>query len=120
MALEKEQIVQKRVMDVVRKYGGYIYKNPQNIYTEKGRPDLTACIPVKINKLIELFGKDATIGLYVGIEMKRLGHLDEVSPAQIIVGKQIKDHGGLWFAVDNADLVEALMLKLGRDTDAVQ
>lgn len=114
---ERERKVQEKVMRIVRKYGGYVYKNAQNMYTEKGRPDLTACIPTTLSKLEEVFGKDAEVGLFVGIELKRDGHLGEVSEAQKIVGKQIKKAKGLWLAVDNADIIEALMLKLIKEED---
>lgn len=120
MALtERERKVQERTMRIVRKYGGYVYKNAQNIYTEKGRPDLTACVPVTLKRLTELFGEDATIGVFVGIELKRLGHLDEVSKAQEIVGNQIKKAKGLWFAIDDTDIVEALMIRFTEDNNNV-
>lgn len=112
MSIERERKVQEKIMRIVRKYGGYVYKNAQSEYTEKGRPDLTACIPVPIDVFKEVFGEDATIGLFVGIEVKRLGHLAEVSEAQEIVGRKIKNSKGIWLAVDDADLIEALMIKL--------
>lgn len=120
MALtERERKIQERTMRIIRKYGGYVYKNAQNIYTEKGRPDLTACIPVTLKRLSEVFGEDAIIGLFVGMEIKRLGHLDEVSNAQEIVGRQIKKAKGLWFAIEDTDVVEALMIKLTGDNNNV-
>ena len=112
MATEREIKVQEKTIRVVRKYNGYIYKNAQNMYTEKGRPDLTACIPTTISKLQEAFGKDATVGVFVGIELKREGHLNNVSEAQRIVGDQIKKAGGIWIAIDDPDIVEALMILL--------
>ena len=115
MATERERKVQEKTIRVVRKYNGYIYKNAQNMYTEKGRPDLTACIPTKISKLQETFGKDATVGVFVGIELKREGHLNNVSEAQRIVGDQIKKAGGIWIAIDDPDIVEALMIRLTED-----
>jgi hypothetical protein len=115
MATERERKVQERTMRVVRKYGGYVYKNAQNMYTEKGRPDLTACIPTTLSKLEKVFGKDAQIGLFVGIELKRDGHLNEVSEAQQIVGRQIRKANGIWIAIDDADVIEALMLRLTED-----
>ena len=115
MATERERKVQEKTMRVVRKYNGYVYKNAQNMYTEKGRPDLTACIPTTISKLQEAFGKDATIGVFVGIELKREGHLNNVSEAQRIVGDQIKKAGGIWIAIDDPDIVEALMIRLTED-----
>ena len=118
---ERERKVQEKTMRIIRKYGGYVYKNAQNIYTEKGRPDLTACIPTTLGKLEDMFGKDAEVGIFVGIELKREGHLGEVSDAQKVVGSQIKKAKGLWLAIDNPDIIEALMLRLIKeDEDAVQ
>lgn len=108
---ERERKVQERTMRLIRKYGGYVYKNAQSMYTEKGRPDLTACIPTTLKKLVEIYGEDAPVGLFVGLEIKRDGHLGEVSEAQEVTGRNIKKANGLWFAVDNTDLVEALLIK---------
>lgn len=108
---EVESKTQKKIIDIVRKYGGYVYKNAQNMYTEKGRPDLTACVPVTIETYKELFG-DAPIGLFVGLEIKRHNHLNEVSPAQEIVGRQIQKAAGLWYAVDDEKVVEVLIKRL--------
>lgn len=119
MGTERERKVQERTMRIIRTYGGYVYKNAQNMYTEKGRPDLTACVPVKIKTLIEELGEDAEIGLFVGIELKRDGHLNEVSDAQEIVGRKIKTARGLWFAIDNSDIVEALMIKFTKGIEDV-
>ena len=115
MATERERKVQEKSLRLIRQYNGYVYKNAQNMYTEKGRPDLTACIPVSIKKLIELFGEDAKVGIFVGIELKREGHLNNVSEAQRIVGDQIKKAGGIWIAIDDPDIVEALMIRLTED-----
>lgn len=120
MTGERERKIQERALRVVRKYDGYIYKNAQNMYTEKGRPDLTACVPTKIKRLVEMFGEDATIGVFVGIELKRDGHLEEVSDAQKIVGNKIKKAGGIWMAVDNTDIIEALMVRMTGEENAVQ
>ena len=112
---EREHKVQEKTMRVIRKHGGYVYKNAQNMYTEKGRPDLTACIPTTLGKLEEMFGKDAEVGVFVGIELKRDGHLGEVSEAQQIVGRQIKKAKGLWLAIDNPDIIEALIVRLKKE-----
>jgi len=108
---EKESKTQAKAIKLIRKYGGYVYKNQQGMFTEKGRPDLTACIPITVKRFVELFGEDAVIGLFVGIEVKREGKLGEVSEAQYIVGRQIKNAYGLWLAIDDPDIVEALMIK---------
>lgn len=112
---ERERKVQEKSMRIIRNYGGYVYKNAQNMYTEKGRPDLAACIPVSISKLEQLFGKDAKIGVFVGIELKREGRLDGVSDAQRIVGNKIKKSSGVWLSIDDADVVEALMVRFTRE-----
>lgn len=112
---ERERKTQEKTIRVIRKYGGYVYKNAQNMYTEKGRPDLTACIPVTLKNLSKIFGEDATIGIFVGIEMKRPGLIDNTSKAQEIVGRQIKEASGLWFAIDDPDVIEGLMMTLTED-----
>lgn len=109
---EKESKIQAKCMKIVRNYGGYIYKNAQSVYTEVGRPDCTACIPVTIKRLVELFGENATIGLFVGMEFKVNEKKYSTTKAQKIVGQQIKEAKGLWFAIDDPDIVEGLMIKL--------
>lgn len=109
---ERESKVQTRSIKIIRSYGGYVYKNAQSMYTEKGRPDLSMCIPVTLKRCIELFGEDASVGLFIGIELKRDGNLGDVSNAQEIVGRQIKQAKGIWLAVDDSDVVEALMIRL--------
>ena len=109
---ERERKTQEKTMRVIRKYNGYVYKNAQSMYTEKGRPDLTACVPTKLKTLIEMFGEDATIGIFIGIEMKRPGALNDVSTAQEIVGRQIRKAKGMWLAIDDPDVIEVLMNKL--------
>ncbi len=120
MATEREQKTQRKTMDVIEKYGGYVYKNAQSIYTEKGRPDLTACVPTTLATLEKMFGKNAKVGIFIGIEMKRPGCVDDTSNAQEIVGRKIKKASGLWFAIDNPDIVEALMLRLTEENDVKQ
>ena len=112
---ERERKVQEKTMRVIRKYGGYVYKNAQNMYTEKGRPDLTACVPTTLKQLANIFGENCDVGLFIGIEIKRDGHLGEVSDAQNVVGRQIKKAKGLWLAIDDPDVVEALMIKLTKE-----
>lgn len=117
---ELESKVQSRAMRIVRDYDGYVYKNPQNMYTEKGRPDLTACVPVKVSKLMQMVGPDAEVGLFVGLEIKRDHTKYDATEAQRIVGRQIKRAGGLWLAIDDTDIVEALMIRLrGEKSDAI-
>ena len=117
---ERERKTQEKTMTVIRKYGGYVYKNNQNMYTEKGRPDLTACIPKTLGTLSKMIGPNAEVGIFVGIEMKRPGLIDDTSNAQEIVGRKIKKAKGLWFAIDDPDVVEALMIKLTEGLNVIQ
>ena len=115
-----ESDVQQKMMKTIRKYGGYVYKNAQNMYTEKGRPDLTACIPVTLKKLNDMYDENTKVGLFVGIEVKRNKKKYDSTDAQIIVGKQIQKSSGLWFSIDDPDIVEALMLKFTEGNNAIQ
>ena len=99
----KESTIQRKCQKIIRDYGGYCFKNNGNIYTEVGRPDLVACVN----------------GKFIAIETKRENHMDEVSTAQTIVGKQITKAGGIWIATDNPDVVEALMIKLVGDKNGL-
>ena len=117
--IERESKLQRKIMNILRENGCYVYKNAQNMFTEKGRPDLTACVPVSLKTLVEQYGEDKTIGLFVGIELKREGHLGEVSQAQEIVGRQIMKSSGYWFAIDDADVIKALMIKWKVNNNAV-
>ena len=70
-----------------------------------------------MKKIVELFGENAKVGLFVGIEVKRNKKVYDSSDAQIIVGKQIQKASGLWFSIDDPDIVEALMLKFTGDEE---
>lgn len=93
---DTETKLQQKCQRIIRNYGGYCFKNNGNMFTEAGRPDLVACVK----------------GKFIAIELKKEGKLNEVSEAQKIVGKKIKDAGGIWLATDDADVVEALMMRL--------
>lgn len=108
----RESKFQKEVIDYLRSKGIYVYKNAQNMYTEKGRPDLCACIPTQMSVLYDLFPNER-VGIFAGLELKREGHLNEVSPAQTIVGRQIQRAGGIWRAVDNLETIKGLLKLYG-------
>ena len=93
---ENEGKLQRKCQAIIRKYGGYVFKNNGNMFTEKGRPDLVACVK----------------GKFVAIELKREGHLNEVSSAQKVVCEKIREAGGICLFVDDALIVEALMIRL--------
>lgn len=104
-----EQKIQNEIMRTIRTNGGYVYKNAQSMYTQVGIPDLTACIPTDLAHLARFGMLDAPVGLFVGIEVKRKGKLDNVSDAQYIVGHQIEKANGIWLVTDNVDDIETLI-----------
>lgn len=115
-----ESAIQEGMMRVFRQRGAYVYKNAQNEYTEKGRPDLSACVPVTIKRLLELFGEDTKVGVFVSVEVKRPGHLNEVSEAQKIVGNKIQTAGGFWFLSDDVKEISAIIDRLTGAQDGIQ
>ena len=55
--------------------------------------------------------KNNKIGIFVSFECKQVGKLDifdDRRRAQEIVGNEIKNAGGIWFAIDDSDVVEAI------------
>ena len=109
---DRERKVQEKMMRQIRNHQGYVYKNAQNMFTEKGRPDLTACVPTTLKALSEMFGEDCEIGIFLGIEVKRDKDTYDASDAQEIVGRKIQKAKGLWFALDDNDVLEALLMRL--------
>ena len=107
----KESKVQKKIMDVIRDHGGYVSKNPQSIYTERGKPDLTACIPVTVGRLRKMYPDDKVVGLYVGLECKQKNLIDDTSLGQEVVGRQIKKAGGIFLPIDDPMIILALIDK---------
>lgn len=113
MKQELESVTQRKIMNAIRKHGGYVYKNPQSAMTEVGRPDLTACIPARLSTLISLLGEDAIVGLYCGLEVKRPGRQGQknggLSRGQLVVATQIEKANGIWMRIDDPALIEKTM-----------
>lgn len=110
---ELESRLQQRCQQIIKESGAFVFKTHGNMYTRTGIPDLVACIPVTKevlqNMLDDDWFQDNKIGIFVSIEIKRENHLDELSKAQEIVGNEIKKAGGIWFAIDDSDLVRAIV-----------
>lgn len=114
---KSESAFQKQCIDLLKNKGCYVYKNAQSEFTEKGRPDLTVCIPVDAKTLLGIckrvceISTTAKLGLFVGLELKREGHKNEVSLAQKVVAKQIEKAGGHWYLVDNLNELKQILTK---------
>lgn len=113
---ELESSLQRRCQKILKDSGSFVFKTHGDLYSRVGIPDLVCCIPTNeetLKKLIdENWFEDKKIGLFVGFECKRLGKLsqyDDRRRAQEIVGKEIKDAGGIWFAIDDSDIVKAVI-----------
>jgi hypothetical protein len=113
---ELESKLQRRCQKILKDGNAFVFKTHGDMYSRIGIPDLVSCIPVTEDTLRKLLDegwfKDNKIGIFVGFECKRQGKLDTFDDrrrAQEIVGKEIKNAGGIWFAVDDSDLVLAVL-----------
>jgi len=114
--MELENALQRRCQRIMKDHNAFVFKTHGSIYTRVGIPDLIACVPSNIETITQMIKngwfKDNKVGIFVGIEVKRKDRLSELSKAQEIVGGEIKDAGGIWYAIDDSDLVEAIMKTL--------
>lgn len=114
---ELESKLQRRCQQIIKDSGAFVFKTHGSMYTRTGIPDLVACIPVTketlTNMLEDNWFTEQKIGIFVGLEIKRKDLLEDVSKAQYIVGREIQKAGGIWFAIDDSDVVRALMNTMG-------
>lgn len=116
---ELESKLQRRCQKILKDNDSFVFKTHGDMYSRIGIPDLVACIPTTEEVLRKLLDdgwfKDNKIGIFVGLECKRVGKLnvfDDRRRAQEIVGEEIKNAGGIWFAIDDSDVVEAIVKTL--------
>lgn len=116
---ELESKIQRRCQKILKDNGAFVFKTHGDMYTRIGIPDLVACIPTTEDILRKMLDdgwfKNNKIGIFVGLECKQVGKLhvfDDRRRAQEIVGDEIKDAGGIWFAIDDSDIVEAIVKTL--------
>ena len=114
---ESESRLQRRCQEIIKDAKAFVFKTHGSIFIRAGMPDLIACVPtteeVLRKMLAEGWFKNGKIGLFVGFETKREDRLNELSDAQRIVGEEIRDAGGIWYAIDDSDLVQAMMKMIG-------
>lgn len=113
---ELESKLQRRCQKILKDGNAFVFKTHGDMYSRIGIPDLISCIPVDEENLRRMLDdgwfKDRKIGIFVGFECKREGELlvfDDRRKAQEIVGNEIKNAGGLWFAIDDSEFVEAIL-----------
>lgn len=113
---ELENKLQRRCQKILKDGGAFVFKTHGDMYSRTGIPDLVSCIPVTEDILRKMLDdgwfKDRKVGIFVGLECKRVGKLnvfDDRRKAQEIVGGEIKNAGGIWFAIDDSDIVEAII-----------
>jgi hypothetical protein len=123
---ELESKLQRRCQKILKDNGAFVFKTHADMYSRVGIPDLVSCIPTDentIRKLLEAgWFKDKKIGLFVAFECKREGELnlfDDRRRAQEIVGKEIKNAGGIWHAIDDSDIVEAIVSMLKGELNVI-
>lgn len=113
---ELESSLQRRCQKILKDDGAFVFKTHGDMYSRVGIPDLIACVPVTEDNLRKMLNdgwfKNNKIGIFVGLECKRVGKLnvfDDRRTAQEIVGNEIKNAGGIWFAIDDSDIVKAIL-----------
>lgn len=113
---ELESKIQRRCQEVFKRDKYFVMKTHGDLYSRAGIPDLIACVPVKIEVIRKMLEdgwfRDNKIGIFIGLEVKTpetIRIFDDTREAQEIVGKEIKNSGGLWFVVDDDVTVEALL-----------
>lgn len=113
---ELESALQRRCQKILKDEGAFVFKTHGDMYSRVGIPDLVSCIPVteeNVRKMLDDgWFKTGKVGLFVAFECKRQGKLnvfDDRRKAQEIVGKEIKNAGGLWFAIDDSDIVKIIL-----------
>ena len=113
---ELESKIQRRCQKILKDNEACVFKTHGDMYTRIGIPDLVACVPVTEEVLKKMLDdgwfKNRRIGIFVGLECKQVGKLnvfDDRRKAQEIVGNEIKNAGGIWFAIDDSDVVEAIV-----------
>lgn len=113
---ELESKIQRRCQKILKDNEAFVFKTHGDMYTRIGIPDLVACVPVTEEVLKKMLDdgwfKNRRIGIFVGLECKQVGKLnvfDDRRKAQEIVGNEIKNAGGIWFAIDDSDVVEAIV-----------
>ena len=113
---ELESNLQRRCQKILKDSGAFVFKTHGDMYSRVGIPDLVSCIPVteeNVRKMLdEGWFKTGKIGIFVAFECKRVGKLntfDDRRKAQEIVGNEIKNAGGIWFAIDDSDIVKAIL-----------
>ena len=113
---ELESKIQRRCQRILKEGGAFTFKTHGDMYSRVGIPDLVSCVPVTEDVLKKMLDegwfKNRKIGVFVGIECKQIDKLeifDDRRRAQEIVGREIKNAGGIWFTVGDSDVVEALI-----------
>lgn len=113
---ELESALQRRCQQILKQNGAFTFKTHGDMYSRVGIPDLISCIPATEETIKKLLAdgwfKNNKVGIFVGLECKRAGKLntfDDRRKAQEIVGNEIKNAGGIWFAIDDSDVVYAIV-----------
>lgn len=114
-----ETPIQRRCQKVLLNGNAFVFKTHGDMYTRKGISDLIACVPTTEKDIRQMLNegwfKDGKIGIFLAIEVKtpkKINVMDDERIAQEIVGKEIKRAGGLFFVVDDDEMVEALLKKI--------
>lgn len=119
MSYDIETPVQRDCQKAYTNAGAFVFKTHGDQYSRTGIPDLVGCVPTDEQTLRQMLDagwfKDRKIGIFLAIETKRpadINKMDARRRAQEIVGKEIRNAGGLWFVSADPTEVEAIIKML--------
>lgn len=116
---ELESNIQRRCQKVLKDGDAFVFKTHGDMYSRKGISDLIACIPATEESIKQMLNegwfKDGKIGIFCALEIKtpeKIKVIDDERKAQEIVGKEIRNAGGIFFVIDDDDYAELILKKI--------
>lgn len=94
--IELEKDFQKKVIDLVHSYGGYVVKIHVSSFQSQGTPDVIICYK----------------GLFISFELKEKGN--KASNLQMLRIRQIKNAGGIAKAIYSIEEIEETLYEIQR------
>lgn len=101
--MTEQKIQSKIIKDLEKNHNAYVVNG---IYTKAGIPDLVACIPFTKEQVLKHFETHSTLGVFVGIEVKKPETKTDTSPLQEYNLGKIQSLGGLSLVAWSTNIVK--------------
>ena len=105
----KEQNVQSKIIETLEEAESAYVVN--GVYTRSGIPDLIACIPFTKEQALKHFETHDTIGVFLGIEVKKPEKWDNTTKLQEYNLGKIQSLGGLSLVAWTKEMVLEFLKK---------